>query len=92
MPGRYNGGVIFVVECCGAEVDQPDLWVQENLPVTCGASSCSGAGWYIAVVGKGLIGIINQENILRFEISVDQIEVVKDCIMSVVRSRKHQAE
>lgn len=75
-----NRGVVFVVKCSGAKVDEPDLAVEKDSPLS-GISRVRvrgrGDG---AVVGESLVGVADKEDVFGFQVGVDEVKVVEDWI------------
>ena len=78
MSCRDDGGVIFIVECGRPKVDKPDLRVEQDFSVTRGAGSGGRGGRDVAVIRECLIRIVDKQDVFRFQISVDQVKVVKN--------------
>lgn len=76
---RDDGGVILILKGGGAKVNQPHLGIEQD-PSLAGlaADVCRRRG-DPAIVGKGLIRVVTEENVLGFEVGVDQVEIVQDC-------------
>lgn len=70
--------MILVIECCGTEVDEPDLWIEEHFAMPCRAVHRCGRRWYCAVVCECLVGVLHQKNVLRLEVGMDKIQVVQE--------------
>lgn len=71
--------MILVVERSRAKVDQPDLTVEKHPSLASVAADGVRRRRHGTVVGKRLIRTVDQQDVLGLEISVDQIEIVKDC-------------
>ena len=81
MPGGDHRRVVFVIERGRAEVDQTDFRVEEDLSMSSLAADGRGGGGDGTIIGKGLIAVLHQKDILWLQIGVDQIEVMEDCDM-----------
>lgn len=71
--------MILVVKGSGAEVDQPDLAVEEHTSLTGRAGSDMRRGRNVAVVGEGLICPVDEQDVFRLQVGVNEIEVMQDC-------------
>lgn len=78
VTGGNNGGMVLVIKCCGTEVDQSDLAVEKNTPLTSVPGVCVGGGRDGTVVGKGLVGVADEEDIFGLQVGMDEVEVMKD--------------
>lgn len=88
MSGRYDGRMIFVLECSGSEIDEADFRVQEHTSLVCLTRNRGGRGGYLAIVRECLIVIVTKKNILRFQIGMDKVQIVEDCGMLVKTKKK----
>lgn len=79
MPGADNGAVILVVECGTAEVDEVDLRTQQHSSELCRSCRQCAGGWNVPIVGESLVCVAEQQNVLRLQVGVDQIQVVQEC-------------
>ena len=70
--------MILVLEGGRSEVDQPNLGVEQDLSLRCLAADRRRRRRNLAVVGKGLVVIATEEDVLRLEVSVDQVQIVED--------------
>jgi hypothetical protein len=69
--------VILVIECGRTKVDEPDFRVEEYLAMSCTAiDSCRGRR-YGPVVRERLVVVVNEQDVLRLQIGVDQVQVVQ---------------
>lgn len=82
VPSRHHRGVVFVLESSGSKVDQTNLRVQKNPSLGGVATNLDRRGWYLSVVGERLISTVVEQDILRLQISVDEIQVVQNCVRS----------
>lgn len=73
---RDDGGMILIVKGGRTEIDQSNLTVKKNAALTRVPARCVGRRRDGAVVGERLIGIVHQKNVLRLQISVDEVEIV----------------
>lgn len=78
MPCRNDGGVVLIIKGGRAEVDQSDLAVEENTSLASVAGVCVRGRGNRAVVGEGLVGVANKEDVFGFQIGMDEVEVVKN--------------
>ena len=81
MSRRDDGRMVFVIKCCRAEIDQANVTIEQNSALPRLSIDGVGRGWDGAIIGKGLVLMVDEENIFGLEIRVDQVEVVKnyDC-------------
>jgi hypothetical protein len=63
--------VIFILECSGSEVNEPDLGVEQNASLISLAADSSRGRGYLPVVGEGLIGVVTEQDVFWFEVGVD---------------------
>ena len=80
VPCRDDRGMIFVFESGGSEIDEADLGVEQNTSLGSLTADRGGGRRYLPVVGEGLVFVTAQEDVLRLEIGVDQVEIMKDCL------------
>lgn len=78
MAGGHNGRVILLVKRGRAKVDKPDFTVPENSSLTSTPRAGVRRGRNCSIVGEGLIMIAQQEDILGFQVGVDEVEIVED--------------
>jgi len=78
MASRNNRGMILVIEGRRTKVDQSDLAVEKDTPLSSIAGICVGGRGDGTVIGKGLVGVANEEDIFGFEVGMDEVEVMKD--------------
>ena len=78
MPGGNDGRVVFVIKRGRPEINQSDVTIQKNSSLTCVPRRRVGRRWDCAVVGEGLVGIADEQNVFGFQVGVDEVEVVKD--------------
>jgi hypothetical protein len=78
VPGRHNRRMILVIERGRSKVDQPNLAIQQHSPLAGRPRGSVRRRGNVPVVGEGLIGPVDQKNILRLEVSMDKVEVMKD--------------
>lgn len=78
VPRRHDRRVVFIVKGRRAKIDQPDLAIEEYSPLALHAVRSVGGGWDVAVVSECLVGAVHQEDVLRLQIGVDQVDVMKD--------------
>lgn len=73
---RDDGGMVLIVKGGRTEIDQSNLAVEKNAALTCVPAGCVGGRRDGAVVSERLVGIVHQQNVLRLQISVDEVEIV----------------
>lgn len=71
-------GMVFVIKGGGTEINQPDLTVKENPSLPSVTRVCVGGGGDGAVVCEGLVVVADKENVLRLQVGMDEVEIVKD--------------
>ena len=70
--------MVLVVKCSRAKVDQPNLAVEKDSPLA-GISRVRVRGRRDrTVVGEGLVGVANEEDVFGFQVGVDKVKVVED--------------
>lgn len=84
--------MIFVLESCGAEINQTDFRIQQDAALVGLTVHSSRRRGDLPVVGKGLISIVAEENVLRLQICVDEVEIVKDCRDRVSLARAQESQ
>jgi hypothetical protein len=77
VTSRHDRGVILVVERSGTEVDKPYFRVEEHLAMSRTAADSRRRRRYGSVVCKRLVVVVDEQNVLRLQIGMDQIEVVQ---------------
>lgn len=80
VPSRDDGRVIFVLEGRRAEVNETNLGIEEYTSLRGLAVHCSGRGGNLAVIRKRLIIVLAEQDVLWFEVGMDEAEVVEDYI------------
>ena len=80
MPCGDNRGVVFIVERGRTKVNEPNLTVKKNPPLTRVARICMGRRGDGTVIGEGLVGAADEEDVFGFEVGVNEIQVMKDWI------------
>ena len=69
--------MVLIVEGSRSEIDQVDLWAQEH-PAELGRPRIYRArGRDVAVVGEGLVCVVEQQDVLGLEIGVNQVEIMQ---------------
>jgi hypothetical protein len=77
MTSRDDGRVVFILEGCRAEINQPNLGVQQHLSLAgLPIVVVGGGGRDLAVVCEGLVLVVAQQDVFRLQIRVDQVEVM----------------
>jgi hypothetical protein len=76
--------VILVIKGSRTKVDESNLGVKQHPTELCRAGICVGRRRDVAVICEGLVVVLHEENVLGFEIGVDEIEIMQDC--------KHESE
>ena len=71
MPSRDYRRMILIIEGGRAEIDQPDLGIEQDPPLPGDASGGGGRGRYRSVVGESLIAVAYEEDVFRFEVGMD---------------------
>ena len=74
----HDRRVVFVIEGGRAKVDEANLAVKEDSSLARIAGVRMGGGRDGAVIGEGLIGTADEEDVFRFEIGMDEVEIVED--------------
>lgn len=69
----HNGRVVFIIKSGRAKVDETNLTVEEDPSLARITGVCVGGGRDGTVIGKGLVGAADKENVFRFEIGVNEI-------------------
>jgi hypothetical protein len=71
--------VVLVIKGSRTKVDESNLGVQQYPTELCRARIRVGRRRNVAIICKGLVVVLYKEDVLRFEISVDEIEIMQDC-------------
>jgi hypothetical protein len=79
VSGRDDGRVILVIKGSRTKVDESNLGVQQYPTELCRARIRVGRRRNVAVIREGLVVVLYKEDVLRFEISVDEIKIMQDC-------------
>lgn len=77
MSRAYDRAVIFIVKRRRAKIDEVDARVEQHSPELSSTCCKCARRRDVAVVCEGLIGVVEQEDVLGFEICMDEIRVVK---------------
>jgi hypothetical protein len=78
VTSRDYWGVVFVIEGCWSKVDQADLGIKKNLAMPRRPVHSCWRWWYSSIVRKSLVIVVDKQDVLRFQIGVDEVEVVKE--------------
>lgn len=78
VPCRNDGGVVLIIKCGRAKVNQSDLAVKENTSLASVAGVRVRGGGDRAVVRECLVGVADKEDVFRFQIGMDEVEVMKN--------------
>lgn len=73
--------MVFVIECCRAEVDETNFAVKEHTSLASIPRVCVGGRGDGTVVGESLVCAADKEDVFGFEIGVNEVEVMEDLIM-----------
>lgn len=71
--------MVLVIERGGSKVDQANLTVQQNSPLSCYPGCGMARGGDISVVCEGLVCVVNEKDIFWLEVRMYQVQVVKNC-------------
>ena len=78
MASRNDRRVVLVVERSRAEINKPDLGVQQNLAMSrLSASNCRGRR-HGPVICERLVIVVHQKDVFWFQVGVNQIKVVEE--------------
>ena len=78
MPCAHHRAVVLIVESCASEVDQIDVRAKQDFPELGRARRQSRGRRDIAVVGEGLVCVVEQEDVLGLQVRVDEVEIVQE--------------
>lgn len=70
--------MVFVLECGRTKIDEPNLRVQKDLPLCSLAAYGRGRRRNLPVVRESLIVILAEQNILRLQVGMDEVEIMED--------------
>jgi hypothetical protein len=76
VSSRYDRRVILILKCCRAEINEPNFSVKEDFPLGGLSVNCCRRRRYPPTICEGLIGIIAEKDVFRFQIGVDEIKIV----------------
>ena len=79
VSGRDNGRMVLVIECGRSEVNEADFTVKQYSPLTSSPRGDVRRRGNIPVVGKCLKCSIYQKNVLRLQVGMDEIKIMKNC-------------
>ena len=79
MSCRHHRGMVLVMKGGRTEVDQTNFSIQQDSSLAGGSIVERRRRRNFAIIRECLVIIMTEKNILRFQISVDKIEVVKNC-------------
>jgi hypothetical protein len=71
--------VVLVIKRGRAKVDESNLGVKQHPAELCRAGICVGRRRDVAVICEGLVVVLHKEDVLGFEIGVDEVEIMQDC-------------
>lgn len=75
---RDYRGMVLIVEGGGTKIDQPNLTVKEDPSLPSITGVCVRGGGDGAVVGESLVVVADEEDVLRFQVGMDEVEIVKN--------------
>ena len=70
--------MILIVECGRTKINQSNLTIKQDSSLSGSPCRAVGGRWYVAVVSKCLILVVDQQNIFWFEVGMNEIEIMKD--------------
>lgn len=70
--------MILVLECSRAEVDQPNLSVQQDTALCSLSVNGSRGRRNLAVISEGLVRVVTEQDVLRLKIGMDQVEIMQN--------------
>ena len=80
VAGRHDRGVVLVLEGGRAKINQSNLRVQEHLPLCSLTAHRRARRRNLPIVGKCLVFAVAQQDVLRLQIGVDQVQIMEDCV------------
>lgn len=78
MPGGNDGRVVLIVKRGRPEINQSNFTIQKNASLACVSRGRVRRRWDGPVVGEGLVGIADEQDVFGFQVGVDEVEVVKN--------------
>ena len=78
MPRTNNTRMILIIERRTPKINQVDLRTQQNPPKLRAPRSQRAARWDIPVISKRLVRMTQEQDVLGFEIGMDEVEVVQE--------------
>ena len=78
MSGGDDRRVIFVLERGRSEIDQTNLRIEQHLAITDRSGDRGRRRGDLTTVGEGLVSPIDEENIFRLQIGMNQVEIMQD--------------
>ena len=68
--------MVLVLEGSRSEIDKPDFCVQQHTSLRRLSADSRRGRRYLAVVGECLIVVAAEQDVLRLEVRVDQVQIV----------------
>ena len=78
MSGAYHGRMIFIIKSGRSEIDQIDVWTQKHPSKLRTPSIQRTTAGYVPVVCESLVIMVEEKDILRLKIGMNEVEVVKE--------------
>lgn len=70
--------MVLVIKRSGPKIDEIDLRLQQNPPELRSTLVQCTRGRYIPVVCEGLVLMIEQQNVLRFQVRMDEVQIMQE--------------
>ena len=70
--------MVLIVKSGRAEINETDLTVKKDTPLAGITGVHTRGGGNGAIIGERLVGIVDEKDVLGFQIGVNKIQVVKD--------------
>lgn len=71
--------MVLVLKGGRAEINEANIWLQQNLSSRNLATGRCRDGWNFAVICKGLVCGVMEQNILRLQVGVYKFEIMQNC-------------
>lgn len=76
VPSANDRRMILIVESRAPKINKVDLWAQKHPPELGGSGRQRARRRNVPVVREGLICVTDEEDVLGFQVGVDEVEVV----------------
>lgn len=78
MSRADHSAMILVIKGRAAEIDEVDLWAEQDFSEFRRPGREGTRGWNVAIICECLVVVVQQKNVFRFQVGVYEIEVVQE--------------